>query len=54
MPTSEREATQAGKDLSNPRTPIRDRGPIASALAQTRRKKRLSKGRSPKRGSKRS
>ncbi len=35
MATSKRESSQAGKDLRNPNTPKRDRGPIASALAQT-------------------
>jgi len=40
MSTSKREASQAGKDLRNPNTPKRDRGPIASALAQTPRKKK--------------
>jgi hypothetical protein len=40
MATSKRESSQAGKDLRNPTTPKRDRGPIASALAQTPRKKK--------------
>ena len=31
---------QAGKDLRDPKTPKKDRGPIASALAQTPRKKK--------------
>ena len=38
MTTSRREASQAGKDLRNPNTPKRDRGPIASDLAQAKRK----------------
>ena len=38
MTTSKREASQAGKDLRNPKTPKRDRGPIASDLAQAPRK----------------
>jgi hypothetical protein len=40
MSTSKKEASQAGKDLRNPNTPKRDRGPIASALAQTPHKKK--------------
>jgi hypothetical protein len=36
MTTSKKEASQAGKDLSNPKTPKADRGPIASALAQAK------------------
>jgi hypothetical protein len=32
--TSKRIASQAGKDLRNPKTPKADRGPIASALRQ--------------------
>lgn len=39
LATSRREASQAGKDLRNPKTPKQDRGPIGSALAQTPRKK---------------
>jgi hypothetical protein len=42
MTTSKKQAKQAGKDLRNPKTPKRDRGPIAAALAQAKRK--------PKRG----
>jgi hypothetical protein len=38
MTTSRKEASQAGKDLRNPKTPKRDRGPIASDLAQAPRK----------------
>jgi hypothetical protein len=38
MTTSKREASLAGKDLRNPKTPKRDRGPIAAALAQAKRK----------------
>jgi hypothetical protein len=32
--TSKPVASQAGRDLQNPKTPKADRGPIASALAQ--------------------
>jgi hypothetical protein len=39
MPTSKRTASQAGKDLRDPKTPKKDRGPIASDLAQTKKKK---------------
>jgi hypothetical protein len=38
MSTSKKEASQAGKDLRDPKTPKRDRGPIASALAQSKKK----------------
>jgi hypothetical protein len=38
--TSPRVASQAGKDLRDPKTPKRDRAPIAAALAETRRKKK--------------
>ena len=38
MPTSRKEASQAGKDLRNPKTPKADRGPIASALSQAKKK----------------
>ena len=34
--TSPKVASQAGKDLANPKTPKQDRGPIASALSQTK------------------
>jgi hypothetical protein len=37
MTTSKKEASIAGKDLRNPKTPKRDRGPIASALSQAKR-----------------
>jgi hypothetical protein len=40
MTTSKKVASQAGKDLRDPRTPKRDRGPIASDLAQARKKKK--------------
>jgi hypothetical protein len=39
MATSKRAASQAGKDLRDAKTSKRDRGPIASDLAQTPRKK---------------
>ena len=38
MTTSKKQARQAGKDLRRPSTPKRDRGPIASALAQAKKK----------------
>jgi len=38
MVTSKKEASQAGKDLRDPKTPNKDRGPIASALAQAKHK----------------
>jgi hypothetical protein len=39
MTTSKKTASQAGKDLRNPKTPIRDKGPIASDLSQAKKKK---------------
>jgi hypothetical protein len=38
--TSPRVASQAGKDLRDPKTPKQDRAPIAAALAETPRKKK--------------
>ena len=38
--TSKKVASQAGKDLRNPSTPKKDRGPIASDLAQAKPKKK--------------
>jgi len=38
--TSRSVASQAGKDLRNPKTPKRDRAPIAAALAETARKRK--------------
>jgi hypothetical protein len=38
MVTSKKQASQAGKDLQNKKTPKKDRGPIASALAQSKHK----------------
>jgi hypothetical protein len=38
--TSPKQASQAGKDLRNPSTPKKDRGPIASALSQAKPKKK--------------
>ncbi len=38
MVTSKKEASIAGKDLRDPKTPKKDRGPIASALAQAKHK----------------
>jgi hypothetical protein len=38
MTTSKNEASIAGKDLRDPKTPKNDRGPIASALAQAKHK----------------
>jgi hypothetical protein len=34
--TSPEVASQAGRDLADPKTPKQDRGPIASALAQAK------------------
>jgi hypothetical protein len=39
MATSKKEASQAGKDLRDSKTPKKDRGPIASALAQAKKKR---------------
>lgn len=39
MATSKKIASQAGRDLGNKATPKRDRGPIASDLAQAKKKK---------------
>ena len=39
MPTSKKTASQAGKDLRDPKTSKKDRGPIASDLAQAKKKK---------------
>jgi hypothetical protein len=44
MATGKKQASQAGKDLANPKTPKQDRGPIASDLAQTPRKSGGGKG----------
>lgn len=38
MPTSKKVAKQAGKDLRNPKTPKKDRAPIASDLTQAKKK----------------
>jgi hypothetical protein len=38
MTTSKKEASIAGKDLRDPKTPKKDRGPIASALSQAKHK----------------
>ncbi len=40
MPTGKKAASAAGKDLANPKTAKVDRKPIASALAQTPKKKK--------------
>jgi len=40
MATSKKVASQAGKDLRKKSTPKRDRAPIASDLAQAKRKKK--------------
>jgi len=45
MATSTKEASKAGKDLRDPKTPQKDRGPIASALAQSKRKQKRTSGR---------
>jgi hypothetical protein len=42
MATSKKEASQAGKDLRDSKTPRKDRGPIASALAQAKKPKKQS------------
>jgi hypothetical protein len=39
MSTSKKVASQAGKDLRDKKTPKKDRGPIASDLAQAKKKK---------------
>lgn len=39
MSTSKKVASQAGKDLKNPKTPKKDRPPVASALSQAKKKK---------------
>jgi hypothetical protein len=39
MSTSKKVASQAGKDLRDPKTPKKDRAPIASDLAQAKKKK---------------
>ena len=38
MTTAKKEASIAGKDLRDPKTPKKDRGPIASALSQAKHK----------------
>lgn len=40
MPTSKKVATQAAKDLRDPKTPKADKAPIASSLAQAKGKKK--------------
>jgi hypothetical protein len=37
--TSKKIASQAGKDLRDKKTPKKDRGPVASDLAQAKKKK---------------
>jgi hypothetical protein len=37
--TSKKTASQAGKDLRDPKTPKKDRPPIASDLSQAKKKK---------------
>jgi hypothetical protein len=44
MVTSDKEASQAGKDLRDPKTPKKDRGPIGAALAQAAKHGRKGKG----------
>ena len=39
MSTSKKVASQAGKDLRDSKTPKKDRAPIASDLAQAKKKK---------------
>jgi hypothetical protein len=43
--TSKKVASQAGTDLRDPKTPKKDRGPIASDLAQARKRKARKKKR---------
>jgi hypothetical protein len=43
MTTSKGTASKAAKDLRNPKTVKKDRAPIASDLAQTRKKPRKKK-----------
>jgi len=38
--TSKKTASKAGKDLRDPKTPKKDRAPIASDLAQAQHKKK--------------
>jgi len=42
MATSKKVASQAGKDLRDPKTPKKDRAPIASDLSQAKGKKKSS------------
>jgi hypothetical protein len=39
MPTSKKVASKAGSDLRDPKTPKKDRPPVASALSQAKKKK---------------
>jgi hypothetical protein len=41
MPTSVKVASQAGKDLGNPKTAKVDRGPIAAALSEAKGNKKV-------------
>ena len=43
MTTSKEEASKAGKELQNPKTPEKYRGPIASDLAQAEKEKKSDK-----------
>jgi hypothetical protein len=40
MTSSKKEASKAGADLRDPKTPKKDRGPIASDLSQAKPKKK--------------
>ena len=40
MATSKKEAALAGKELGDSKTPKKDRGPIAAALAQAKKPKK--------------
>jgi hypothetical protein len=40
MPTSKKVASKAGEDLRDPKTPKKDRPPIASDLSQAEKKKK--------------
>lgn len=44
MATSKKEAALAGKELGDSKTPKRDRGPIAAALAQAKKREKQGGG----------
>jgi len=43
MATGKKPASEAGKELRNPKTPKKTRGPLASDLAQTPKRKPIKK-----------